>query len=211
MSASISKIEGAFAQMSRSWSWTLANGIVSVLFGVAVLFWPRETLRVVATLFALQLIAASLFRFAVTFLRTGESVVHQLQMAALASFALVVGLALLEDMRLSLHFLVIVLGVYWGSHGVIELAEAITHSCRTDRLWVVASGVMGVVVGLILVLAGAVPSLLHVHGAQLLLVARTLGVWLVLFGVMLLVRAFRVRFEEAAAGAASGGLRPAGT
>ena len=213
MSASISKIEGAFAQMSRSWSWTLTNGIVSVLFGVAVLFWPRETLRVVATLFALQLIAASLFRFAVTFIRTGESVVHQLQMAALASFALVVGLALLEDMRLSLRFLVIVLGVYWGSHGIIELVEAITHRGRTDRLWVLASGVMGVVVGLILVVAGAAPSsVLPYHAVHLLLlVARTLGIWLVVFGVILVVRALRVRFEEPAAGTTSGGLRPAGT
>jgi len=213
MSASISKVEGAFAQLSRSWSWTLANGIVSVLVGVAVLFWPRETLRVAATLFAVQLIAASIFRFVVTFIRAGDSVVHQLQMAALASFAFVIGIALLEDLRLSLRFLVIVLGVYWGSHGIIELVEAITHSGRTDRLWVVASGVMGVVVGLILVVAGVAPSLLlpfHT-GHLLLLTARTLGVWLVVFGVILVVRALRVRFEEPAAGATSGGLRPAGT
>jgi len=213
VSASVSKIEGVLAPLGRPWSWTLANGLLSVLVGVAVLFWPRETLRVAAILFAVQLIAASIFRFVVTFIRSDQSVAHQLQMAALASFAFVIGIALLQDLRLSLRFLVIVLGVYWGSHGIIELVEAITHSCRTDRLWVIASGVMGLVVGLILVVAGVAPSiLLPFHAVHvLLLIARTLGVWLVVFGVILVVRALRLRLADAAARATPSGLRPAGT
>lgn len=212
MAASISKTAGNFALLGRSWSWTLASGVVSLLVGVGILLWPRETLRVVAVLFAVQLIAAGVFRFAVTFIHIGDSLVHQLQMAALATFAFVVGIALLEDPRLSLRFMLIVLGVYWASHGIIELVEAITHSYRTDRLWVAASGVMGVVVGLILIVAGAAPSSrLPLNVGHLLLITRTLGVWLVLFGVILVVRALRTRFLGAPGGATSSDLRPAGT
>ena len=209
MSASI-KIESVLAPLARSWRWTLAYGIVCALTGLAVLVWPRETLRIAAILFAVQLIAASVFRFVVTFVRTGESMVQTVLAAALASFALVVGIVLLEDVGLSLRVMAIMLGVYWGIHGAIELVAAMSHGCRRDRTWVVASGTMGVVVGLILVVAGAFPSSMLAFRGPLLLITQTLGVWLVAFGVILVVRAFRARFPLPATDTTPG-LRPAGT
>lgn len=210
MSASVNKIEAALGPLVRSWGWTLIYGIVCVLVGLAVVFWPRETLRIAAILFAVQLIAASIFRFVVTFIRTGESMARKLQMAALASFALVVGIVLLENVGLSLRLMVIVLGLYWGIHGAIELVEAMGHSCRTDRVWVLASGTMGVVVGLILVLVAAFPLTWPAFLVPLELTIRTIGVWLVAFGVILVVRAFRLRLPHRAPDTTSG-LRPAGT
>lgn len=205
--SAITKIEGA---LTRSWRWTLTYGIVCGLVGLAVLFWPHETLRIAAILFAVQLIAASVFRFVVTFIRTDDSMVRKLQMAALASFALVIGIVLLENVRLSLRLMLIVLGLYWGIHGAIELVEAIGHSCRTDRMWVLASGTMGVVVGLILVLVAAFPLAWPGFLVPLVLTIRTLGIWLVVFGVILVVRAFRTRLLHPATSTTSG-LRPAGT
>src|SRR5262249_51649677 len=133
---------GRFGPLARSWGWPLGYGILCALVGLGVVVWPGETLRIVAILFALQLIAASVFRFVVTFVRTGESMVQKLQMAALASFAFVAGIILLENAGLSIRLMTIVLGVYWVIHGAIELVEAISHSGRTDRAWVVASGTM---------------------------------------------------------------------
>ena len=213
MSTTITRVETTLAPLARSWTWTLAYGISCALVGVAVIVWPHETLRIVAVLFAVQLIAAAVFRFAVSFIRTGESMVQKLQMAALATFAFVLGVFLLGDLRWSLRVIAIVLGIYWAIHGVIELVEAISHDCLRDRAWVVASGVMGLIVGLILVLAGAFPSyFVAFHGGLLLLlITRTLGVWLVVFGVMLVVRAFRLRSPNPASGETPGGLRPAGT
>ena len=209
MSVSIST-DSSLGSPARSWGWTLAFGIVCALVGFGVLFWPRETLRIVAILFAVQLIAASAFRFVVTFMRTGESMVQKLQMAALASFAFVIGIILLKDPHLSIRLLTMVLGVYWGVHGAIELVEAINLGSRTDRIWVVASGIMGVVVGVILIVAAAFPSIVSAYRSPLMLMTRTLGAWLVVFGVILVVRAFRVRSPHPATGTTSG-LRPAGT
>jgi uncharacterized membrane protein HdeD (DUF308 family) len=211
MSATITRVETALAPLARSWTWTLAYGISCALVGLAVLVWPHETLRIVAILFAVQLIGASVFRFVVSFIRTGESMVQKLQMAALATFAFVLGIVLLQDLSLSLRVMAIVLGVYWGTHGVIELVEAISHDSPRDRTWVVASGIMGIVVGLILVLAAAFPSNFAAYTGPLVLITRTLGGWLIVFGVMLVVRAFRVRPPQPASGQTPGGLRPAGT
>jgi uncharacterized membrane protein HdeD (DUF308 family) len=207
MSASISRIETALGPLARSWGWPLAYGILCALVGLAVLFWPSEALRIFAILFAVQLIAASVFRFVLTFVRTGESFVRKLQMAALASFAFVAGIVLLGDVGLGLRLMTMVLGVYWAIHGAIELVEAISHRGPTDRVWVVASGTMGVVVGLILILAAAFPSSFPALPGSLLLVTRAVGVWLVVFGVIQVVRALRARSPQPASGKTSD-LRP---
>jgi uncharacterized membrane protein HdeD (DUF308 family) len=210
MAACISRFEDILGPLARSWRWILSYGIVCVLIGSAVLVWPRQTLRIAAILFAVQLIAASVFRFVMTFIGTGEGVLQKLQMAALASFAFVVGIVLLGDLQLSLRLMAIVLGVYWAIHGAIELVEAISYSGRTDRMWVVASGTMGMVVGLILIVAAVLPSTFLAFRDPVLLMTRTLGAWLVVFGVILVVRAFRARSTEQAT-ATTSGPRPAST
>jgi uncharacterized membrane protein HdeD (DUF308 family) len=174
------------------------------LLGLAVIFWPRETLRVVAVLFAVQLIAASAFRFVVAVINTGDSIVYKVQLAALASFALVVGIFLLEDTRLSLRLMSTVLGVYWAVHGAIELVEAIRYSGRTNRTWVAVSGMMGLGVGMILIVAGMFPVDLQAFQNLFLLTTRTLGLWLILFGVILVIRAMRAAAPHPTAGATSG-------
>ena len=204
MSASISKSDGTLAPLARSRALTLTYGIASELLGLAVVFWPRETLRVVAVLVAVQLIVASAFRFVVAVINTGDSIVYKVQLAALASFALVLGIVLLEDTHLSLRLMSTVLGVYWAVHGAIELVEAIRYSGRTNRTWVAVSGTMGLGVGLILIVAGMYPVDLPALQSHLLLTTRTLGLWLILFGVILVIRAMRAAAQHPSAGAASG-------
>ncbi len=210
MSASISRFESILGPLARSWRWTLSYGIVCELVGLAVLVWPRQTFRMIAILFAVQLIATSVFRFVVALIRSGDSMVQKLQLAVIASFAFVVGIVLLENPRLSLRLIAIVLGVYWTIHGSIELVEAVTYGGRTERTWVVASGAMGMIVGLILILAAVLPSTFLAFRGPVLLMTRTLGAWLVVFGLILVVRAFRARLPHQAT-ATTSGPRPAGT
>jgi len=172
--------------------WNLCLGIASTVVGLAILFWPRETLRVAAILFAVQLIATGLFRFGVSLMSTQESPGHRVQAAVLSGLAVVVGVFLLGDVDLSMILLTIVLGVYWGVHGIIELVEATTHRDTTEKVWVLASGTMGLVVGVVLLLSVAGP---HAHmpspTASLVLLIRILGVWLAVFGLVYVVRALK--------------------
>ena len=208
MSAATSKLGSTLGQLTQSWRWPLTYGIASVLLGLGVVFWPGPTLRIVAVLFAVQLIAASVFRFVVALFRTGDSLVQKLQLAAIASFAYVIGMVLLRNPRLSLRLIAIVLGVYWAIHGAMELVEAMTYAGRTERTWVVASGAMGMIVGLILVVAGVFPSNVEAFQGRFLMVTRTLGAWLVVFGVIMVVRAFRALHPATNTASAA---RPAGT
>ncbi len=191
MSAATSKLGSPLGKLTQSWRWSLTYGIACLLLGLGVVCWPGPTLRIVAVLFAVQLIVASVFRFVVALIRTGDGMVQKFQLAAIASFAFVIGMVLLGNPGLSLRLIAIVLGVYWAIHGAIELVEAMTYCSRTERAWVVASGAMGMIVGLILIVAGAFPMNFEALHGRFLMVTRTLGAWLVVYGVIMVVRAFR--------------------
>jgi uncharacterized membrane protein HdeD (DUF308 family) len=178
----------AKARAVKQLAWVLLGGVCSLAVGFGIFFWPRATLHVVAVLFAVQLIAAALYRYilaASSWDRPGRVI----PMAALASLALVLGLFLLENPAISLAVLALVVSIYWLVQGVIELIEAQTYRHWTDRGWVVASGVMAIVVGLIVV-GYVIPTMpLHLPQRTFVLLTRVLGSWLIIYGAIVLIRA----------------------
>jgi uncharacterized membrane protein HdeD (DUF308 family) len=80
--------------------------------------------------------------------------------------------------------LAIVLGIYWIISGVIELFVAIGHPELPARGWVVATGVLSI-------LAGGI--VFFFPGISLLVLTLVLGIWLIVYGVILVVGAFRLR------------------
>jgi uncharacterized membrane protein HdeD (DUF308 family) len=192
MSAGIGNdFEAALRAVGRAWAWLLAFGIISILAGVAVIVWPSSTLLIIAVVFAVQLVVAGVFRFVAAFAIPGEAGWLRALQAFLAILSFVVGIFLIGHLFLSLLLLAIVLGVYWIVHGVIELFVAIGHGELPGRVWLILSGILGVVAGTILVVA---------PGISLFALTIVLGIWLIFFGVMLALQAWNVR-------AATGALR----
>ena len=87
-------------------------------------------------------------------------------------------------MLLTLLALVVLLGIFWVVHGVIDIFAALTHREMIHRGWTVLTGTLSVLAGLIVL---AVPGL-SLYGLALIL-----SVWLIIFGVMEMGAAFRLR------------------
>ena len=87
-------------------------------------------------------------------------------------------------MLLTLLALVVFLGIFWIVNGVIEIFTALSHREMPQRGWTVAMGVLSVLAGIIVL---AYPGL-SLYGLAIIL-----GVWLLIFGVMEMVAAFRLR------------------
>jgi uncharacterized membrane protein HdeD (DUF308 family) len=170
-------------RLGRAWAWILAYGIISVAAGVLALIWPGPTLVVIAILFAAQIIIGAVYQFAASFAMPGESGWLRALLAILAVVSFAVGLFLLGHPVLSLLVLVVMLGLYWVAHGVIELFVAVGHPELPGRRWMVVSGVLGIVAGAIALL---------VPGISLLALTLVLGAWLVVYGVVLAATAIRV-------------------
>jgi len=186
-----SDLEAMLRNIGRAWAWILAFGVISILVGLAAIFWPGATLVVIAVVFAVQLIVGAAFRFAAAFAVPGETGWLRALQALLAILSFVVGIYLLGHVALSLVVLALLLGVYWMVHGIVELFVAIGHAELPGRAWMILSGALSIVAGVIVVVA---------PGISLLALTIVLGAWLIVFGVMGIIRALQVRSAALALG-----------
>lgn len=179
-----SNIEAILRRIGRAWGWILAFGVISIIVGLIAIFYPGATLVAIAIVFAIQLIVGAGFRFVAAFSIPGESGWLRALQALLAILSFVVGVYLLGHVGLSLLVLAILLGVYWMIYGITELFMGIGHPELPGRAWVILSGILGVVAGVIVVVA---------PGISLFVLTLVLGIWLIVFGVMAVIRAVQAR------------------
>ena len=179
-----SGLEAMLSGVGRAWGWILAFGVISILVGLAALLWPGETLVVVAVVFAVQLIVSAIFGFAAAFAIPGESGWLRALQALLAILSFVIGVYLIGHVSLSLLVLAFLLGFYWMFHGITELFVAVGHSELPGRAWMIVSGILSIVAGGFVVVA---------PGISLFTLTLVLGIWLIVFGVLGVIRAVHIR------------------
>lgn len=190
-----SGFQEGLGDVGRNWAWTLAFGILSVLAGLVVIFLRGPSLLAIAILFGAQLIVNAVFMFVGAFAVARESGWLRALTALLAALSFVVGIYLIRRPLMSLLVLAVLLGVYWIFHGLIQLFVAIGRPEAQGRAWTFASGILGIIAGAIVLLF---------PGISLLTLTIVLGVWLIVYGVLMIVGAFGARSEQAVRAGRSG-------
>ena len=174
------------ARLGSAWGWIVAYGVATVLAGVIAVLWPSSTLVVIAIIFAAQLLVGAIYQFAFAFAIPNESGWLRALIALLSVFSLVVSIYLLGHVGLTLLVLATLLGIYWIALGVIELFLAIGRSGVQGRAWIAVSGVLSIIAGGVVLVSPA---------SSLFFLTIFLGFWLVIFGVLLVVRGIALRSE----------------
>jgi uncharacterized membrane protein HdeD (DUF308 family) len=172
------------ARLGRHWGWILAYGILTFLAGLAALVWPGETLLVVAVLFGIQLIVSGMFRFVAALATDDLTGGTRVLLALLGVLSVIIGLWAVRHVLITLLALTVFLGIFWVVNGFIEVFTALSHRGTDDRGWTVLMGLLSIVAGVIV---------LAFPGLTLVGLAVILGVWLLIFGVMEIWAAFRLR------------------
>jgi uncharacterized membrane protein HdeD (DUF308 family) len=172
------------SQVGRHWGWVLAYGILTVLAGVAVLAWPSETLLVIAVLFGVQLIISGIFRFVGALASDDLTGGTRVMLALLGVLSIIIGLWAVRHAVLTLVALIVFLGIFWVINGLIEIFAALSHRGMPDRGWSVLMGVLSAIAGIIV---------LAYPGLTLVGLAVILGIWLLVFGILEIIAAFRLR------------------
>jgi uncharacterized membrane protein HdeD (DUF308 family) len=173
-----------FAQLGRHWGWALAYGILTLLAGIVVIAWPSETLLVLAVLFGIQLIFSGIFRFVAALASTDLTGGTRVMLALLGVLSFIIGLWAIRHAVLTLVALAVFLGIFWVVNGLIDIFAAVAHREMPGRGWSVLMGVLSICAGLIV---------LAFPGLTLLGLAVILGCWLIIFGILEIVAAFRLR------------------
>jgi uncharacterized membrane protein HdeD (DUF308 family) len=186
------EFESMLSRTGRAWIWIFTFGLLTAAFGVVALVWPASTVLVIAILFAAQLVVGSVFQFVAAFAIPGESGWLRALTALLAIISFALGIFLLGHVILSVLLLALLLGVYWIMHGIVQLFIAVGHGDLPGRGWTLAGAILSIATGVITVV---------VPGISLLALTIVLGAWLVVYGVVLVGSAIRLRSIAHAVGA----------
>jgi uncharacterized membrane protein HdeD (DUF308 family) len=172
------------SRLGRHWGWVLAYGILTLLAGILVLAWPSQTLLVLAVLFGVQLIISGIFRFVGAFASDDLTGGTRVLLALLGVLSIIIGLWAVRHAVLTLVALIVFLGIFWVINGLIEIFAALSHRDMPDRGWSVLMGVLSAIAGIIV---------LAYPGLTLVGLAVILGIWLLVFGILEIIAAFRLR------------------
>ena len=169
-------------RVGESWGWVLMFSLLTLILGIMVLAWPHATIKLVALLFGLQLFVGGVFSLVRAFTRGGEG--SRMLLAVLGVLGILVGIFVLRHLFETVVILVVLLGVYWVLHGIIEFFVAIDHRGMPARGLNAVLGILSFIAGVV-VLSWPAPTLL--------VLVWVLGVWLVVYGLVGIGAAFVVR------------------
>lgn len=184
-------------QLGGAWGWIFSFGILTFLAGIMAIVWPGQTVLVVAVLFAVQILVGGIFNLVRAVAESGESGGYRVLLAVLGVLSIIVGVLCLQNIVQTTAVLILLLGAYWIVHGVIEAVVAIADSNTPNRGLQITAGVIGAIAGIV-ILSYPINSIFTL--------AVILGIWLLMYGIMEMVLALRLR---RAAHASTGPIQPA--
>ena len=103
---------------SSRW-WWVGYGVLTVIAGLAVLFWPGATLLVLAVIFAVQLLILGVIRIVTAFATPDTAAGSRALAMLLGIVAIVVGVLCLRQPMQTIVALTLVLGVFWLVAGIV--------------------------------------------------------------------------------------------
>jgi uncharacterized membrane protein HdeD (DUF308 family) len=166
---------------NRAWWALLLRGIAAVLFGLAALFWPNETLWVLIGFFGAYALVSGVFAIAAGI---ADSTRRWLLITE-GVLGVVAGLiAFFWPGPTALMLLYVIAG--WAIFtGVLQIITAISLRREIDNEWLmILSGALSVLFGILLAV---------LPGVGLLSLTRLIGIYALIFGVAYIVLSFRVR------------------
>jgi uncharacterized membrane protein HdeD (DUF308 family) len=174
--------------VGRSWGWVLFFGLITLLLGILVVIDPSSSVVFVAVLVGIEFVFSGIFRLVASF--TAEAEGHRIWWVLLGIVSIVVGVFLIRHIGVTISILPIVVGIFWIIQGVMELFAAIANKEMRSRGWTAFMGIVGLIAGIVVV-SWPIQSIVTL--------AWVLGIFLVVYGLMITFSSFQVRKLAAAA------------
>jgi len=167
-----------------TWPAYLAAGFGAVIVGVILLAWPKASLAIVAVLIGIGLIVAGLLRLIDGFTAHDASGGKRVAYVLIGLLAIVVGLYCIRHYHLVIGVLAVLVGLFWVIHGLADIGIGLFAGPFPGRWLTVLTGVLSLAAGLIVLFW---PSI------TVIILVRVLGIWLIVYGVLMAITAFSLR------------------
>jgi uncharacterized membrane protein HdeD (DUF308 family) len=183
---------GRLGQIAESPGLVLAAGALTVLIGLLVLAWPGATVRVIAWLFAVQLVVCGVLQLVSAF-SADRGPGGRVLFTLLGALSILVGLLCLREPLQTALVLGLLIGAMWVVQGVVGVADAVGGERGAARGWAIASGALSVLGGVVV---------LVYPGTSIVVLTWLFGIVLLVLGVVLIAQgviAHRARTPAVAA------------
>jgi len=170
-----------YLQAAREWPALMVLGIITIILGVVVIAWPKETLTVLSVLLGIQLLIFGLFRLISAFAADNRAPGLS---AVVGIIGMILGIVILRNPFETVEVLATILGVIWVITGLIDVFDAIAGSSHESRGWRIFGGLLSIGAG-VLILVWPAPTLA--------VIAWIAGFYLIVFGIMLCASSWEMR------------------
>lgn len=167
-----------------TWWDILLRGIISILFGLALFFWPGLSLAIFVLLFGAFAFFDGLLMVlhAISVRKSGSAWLAGL---AYGILSIIAGIAVLVWPGLTLFIFAYILAAYWFVMGILTIIYAFQmRKAITGELLLIATGVLAVVVGIILFVYPLV---------GILALAQVIGIFNIAFGIILALLGIKLK------------------
>jgi uncharacterized membrane protein HdeD (DUF308 family) len=169
---------------AAAWPAFMAAGIGSLIVGVILLAWPKETLTVAAILIGAALIVAGLLRLVDGFTAHESSGGRRVASVVIGLLAIVLGLYCMRHYHVTIAALAIIVGLFWVIHGIADIGIGLFGGGLPGHGLTVLAGVLSLGAGLIVLFWPTI---------SLTVLVVVIGIWLIVYGILAAILALRLR------------------
>ncbi|RVW05797.1 HdeD family acid-resistance protein [Rhodococcus xishaensis] len=162
---------------------TVVFGLLTLGLGIAILVWPSATLVVVAVLIAIQVFAFGIIQIVRSFAEVNAPTAARTLTGLSGALAVLLGFLVLRSPLQTLVVIALVIGAWWVFRGVLDIVAGATE--------VPGNRAVSIVLGIISVVAGAIVLLQPELSLGVFVIV--VGVWMILYGVIVVAAAFLAR------------------
>ena len=183
--------DDVLATVGGSWAIALLFGVITLLFGIAAMFFTEESLKIIAFLFGLNLVVVGVFRFVAAF-APRESAGERALTLFVGILAICLGVLMMRNTIATVKLFAVLLGLFWLIFGIVEFFQAVAHKGTPSRGWRIFMGALSAIAGIVVV---------SYPGISIGVLTIVIGIWLMILGILEIVAAFQMKKAEDALGA----------
>ena len=175
------------AVFARNWWAVGLRGLIAILFGLAALFWPGITLFALVFLFGAYALVDGVFSIVVAF-RAGEHHTHWWTLLLVGLAGIAAGLMTFFYPGITAIALLYIIAAWAIVHGITEIIAAFQLRREITNEWLLGlAGLASLIFGILVVI---------MPGAGALATIWLIGIYAIIFGVLLLGLAYRLHGLE---------------
>jgi hypothetical protein len=171
-------------RVGRWWGLVLIFGLVTLVLGIVITFRPGGTVRVVAILFGIWLLALGVFWIVLAIAERGENGGGRVALVFLGLLSILIGLLVLHHPFETVAVVGFLIGVFWVVGGVALLVAGLSPEAEGRRTRPILLGLVYAITGVIC---------LVYPGLSLTILAVILGIGLIVSAIVDVALAFQLR------------------